>query len=575
MRCRQTLPTAMLLLLASILGGCGGGGGASEPVSPPPKVLAVVNDRFQLPTAADATLRPLANDSDSDGAALTLSIVEQPLVGQVTVNADQSVTLGGMDPTFRGLNRFKYRATAARGDWKEAYVLVFVDTTPFRAVFFTGTPEDPRISVSDFMGPLVTLPWGDPATPIVAHLPSANGGSIAFSRGTAQVSDHEVCVATLSANAVPRCHRYSGQPQYTRFTWSPDARWLVVMARSSTSAELWLLEADNASATPVLMSLGSSAPHAQFSTDSQRLYFSGDSQRGGTGHGIFRMPLSGTLAAQKLSADIPGFIGFFRVSPDETRLAFVRVWNATEIWRLDPRSPAVEQLLSHPQTQATHIQYNAAFTNVDVTAVTYLSSYRENGTTRSAAYMAKVADAPDPHIVRVTPAGDVQALSATMRPDGRAILVTQRHYDSGLPEINYRTVHEVTDEPGASAVFVAQAVADYHQSGNYLAANTWSGLFDRSVSYLGVLTRTDTGFVATTLNDRGMQTPDTSNFSRMHMGQTSLLFQQEEISWNPPTPRRPGTEFVLVNLSVPDARLVIATMEVRPRDGGMFLVDAP
>ena len=57
------------------------------------------------------------------------------------------------------------------------------------------------------------------------------------------------------------------------------------------------------------------------------------------------------------------------------------------------------------------------------------------------------------------------------------------------------------------------------------------------------------------------------------MGRTSLLFEQEEVSWKPPEPRRPGFEIVLLNLSTPEARFVVSRLDERPLNQ-LFIVDS-
>jgi hypothetical protein len=91
----------------------------APPPSPQNAPPVVRSDRLELTYAPSFEVMPLADDVDPEGAALTVTIVEAPLVGTATVNASQSVTIAGIPAGFRGVNRFGYRATDPAGAFAE------------------------------------------------------------------------------------------------------------------------------------------------------------------------------------------------------------------------------------------------------------------------------------------------------------------------------------------------------------------------------------------------------------------------------------------------------------------------
>ena len=126
--------------------------------------LAAVNDAptasndVLAVTSADA-LNVLANDSDPDNDALTMTITGTPFVGTATVNADRTVKLA-LPAGFKGFSKFSYRITDAASVTADATALVFVGIEPFKVVTLSpaSTPGGPSgIFVNDlFTSRLVT-----------------------------------------------------------------------------------------------------------------------------------------------------------------------------------------------------------------------------------------------------------------------------------------------------------------------------------------------------------------------------------------------------------------------------------
>jgi hypothetical protein len=93
-------------------------------------------DDFLEVSAADLnSLAVKANDSDVDGDALTVSIVEAFPVGVVGVNANGTISISGLPADFAGTLGFKYRITDPSGLSSTASAVVFVDVPGYRVAF--------------------------------------------------------------------------------------------------------------------------------------------------------------------------------------------------------------------------------------------------------------------------------------------------------------------------------------------------------------------------------------------------------------------------------------------------------
>ncbi|MGH7945466.1 MAG: cadherin-like domain-containing protein, partial [Opitutaceae bacterium] len=117
------------------------------------------HDRLQAAGAALANLNVLANDDNFDAKPVTVTIEEPAAVGVAAVNANGTVRITGLPAGFRGVTRFRYRATEQAGASSVATAVVFVDIAPFRAIFagdeqMAGFPE---VYLTDLTGQAVRL----------------------------------------------------------------------------------------------------------------------------------------------------------------------------------------------------------------------------------------------------------------------------------------------------------------------------------------------------------------------------------------------------------------------------------
>jgi VCBS repeat-containing protein len=211
----------------------GGGLSATSTVT---ITIRPVND---APSAADdviaaangpiVTLDVLGNDADIDGDSLQVEVVQEPSVGQATVNADGSIALN-VGTGFTGFSRLTYRVTDAGNASREARALVFVNTQPQKLVLKAQPTQ------ADSLGQLYTHDLLD-ATPVSGATdvcgidsfrirPSTDGSAILYSRCDAAGSPvRELEVAALEGPASVRSTGVlAGGAIFVRWAISADGR---------------------------------------------------------------------------------------------------------------------------------------------------------------------------------------------------------------------------------------------------------------------------------------------------------------------------------------------------------------
>ena len=133
----RSIKFATAVILAIGVCACGGGGGSSGNQAP-----AAAGDMVRADGADLDSIDVLANDSDPDGDALTVSIEEAPSVGTATVNADGTIGLAALPSGFKGLSQFKYRVSDPDGLSDVASAAVFIGADPFRVAFAADEPGE-------------------------------------------------------------------------------------------------------------------------------------------------------------------------------------------------------------------------------------------------------------------------------------------------------------------------------------------------------------------------------------------------------------------------------------------------
>lgn len=96
------------------------------------------------------TIGVLANDSDVDGDAISITSVSQPANGTATVNPDGTITFAP-EPNFNGNTAFTYTISDASGETAQAAVTVSVNAVndmPIAAADVAATEEDTTIIIA-------------------------------------------------------------------------------------------------------------------------------------------------------------------------------------------------------------------------------------------------------------------------------------------------------------------------------------------------------------------------------------------------------------------------------------------
>ena len=264
----------------------------------PNRVPAAARDVVRADTTSLASINVLANDSDADSDPLAITIEEAPLVGNASVNADATISLTGLPPGFKGLTRFKYRATDTSGAWTTATAAVFVGVDPFRVVFAAETQPDGahEIYLSDFTDEPVALTSsteGDMR--LKGFAVSQNGATIAYRRESltnaammdltvvrTSAPDQSISVTPPAGATLPLD---GGREQ---FVLSPDGEWLAFIARANGVDTAYALRVSNPSTLFNISPTGAVfASQLRFSQNSQSVYLLASGVAGGAARTLY------------------------------------------------------------------------------------------------------------------------------------------------------------------------------------------------------------------------------------------------------------------------------------------------
>jgi VCBS repeat-containing protein len=401
------------------------------------------DDRVQLAYSAALNVPVLANDVDVDGEALTITLLEQPLVGIAAVTGN-NVSITGLPAAFRGLLRFRYQVRDAAATTSSAYAVVFVDTAPFRAVIPMLSGGRVGLGISNFIGEPRLLTGAEPAgTVIDSFLASGDGAVVAYHRFDAALTTNrdQLCAVSTVAGSVAGCYQipdtlrlHQLPPNNTRsvYTVSPNGRWVAAVltrADSTVTPSLYLIDTTNpTAATPV--TAVPDAPHAilpTFSSDSEHLYFIASDDLSTTGLGIYRVQPGSAAAPERMSASqvIASRVDGLTVSRDGTRLVFQRLGFDPGVFMVATGAPAVEHRLSQPidlsfENLLSAVGYPLS-ADPDLTAVAYV--VWGNNDVKHLWHAPVTAGGPTAQVIGWIDPGMIVTMWPLMRPDGRAMLV--------------------------------------------------------------------------------------------------------------------------------------------------------
>jgi hypothetical protein len=549
----------------------------APPPSPQNAPPVVRSDRLELTYAPSFEVMPLADDVDPEGAALTVTIVEAPLVGTATVNASQSVTIAGIPAGFRGVNRFGYRATDPAGAFAEGHVLMFVDVAPFRAVFAKQVGGQARIAIADFLGPERLLTTHDPSASVLTSFAVTRDGiTLAYTREpiAAAGAQKELCTKRSSAAGILGCFQYPAERQIRSYTLSANGHWLALKFIDNEidgGAPIWLIDVNNPSLANRVEAAGfpaSVTPH--FSTDSEHLYFAASPRSGLAGLAVYRIEVTQPGSSLRLSApeDPASIVRSFAVAPDETRLVIER---EDDIWRIDTASAGVEHRLSHELARGEFLQNVSV--DPEVSSIAYSTNIRSSAGIGFDArfFQAEVSGNPNPHLVR-TVTQDFRVFGGPrLRADAGAMLISYGAY-SGNPELVQQRSYEVVGDGAMADIYVGDGSASYDVSGNYVwAFRAQSAVFQRA-ALLSVATRQAGGLSQPIVaGTTGMQVVGFSGVSDSDSG--SLLIQETPNPYVQAGAVSTERHIGLINFSAPQAVLPVS-FSPDATLFGLYLVDA-
>lgn len=442
----RALALAFVLFVSACGGGGGGGNGGSSPppatpppTNPPPttnRAPTAANDVLQVSNAGIASLNVLANDSDPDGDALTVSITTQPFVGTAAVNSNGTVAITGLPSGFRGVTRFAYQVRDPGGQTANASAAVFVDTQPFRLAFVAAdaanSPTD--LYVTDFAAsPVKVATLSAAAQRQVTYRTSRTGATVAFVRADpANVAGTEELwyVRTQPLGQPVRVTLPSGANLFRsggpQFAVSPDGRWLVVVAGSGNAQTLHVLDvnANATTLTPVTVADAPAVRRLQFSGDSRFVYFFGAATASSTERGaIWRMPLDRSSAPVRISAPATASSGVvvYRVLGSGNVVAGrENVGGTNQFVVIDPAQPGQERVVSHAPAGGAQVDATALTLSPDESKFTY--SEFLNGV--PATYLAPVAG-PAPTTALIPRSGPTCNVPAAIAPDNATLLAVR------------------------------------------------------------------------------------------------------------------------------------------------------
>jgi hypothetical protein len=552
-----------------VLAACGNGDTAKLPeahVSPIAR-----DDRYRLIDAAATTFAPLANDSNPQGGVLSLTVIEGPLLGTASVNADQTITLAGMPTGFRGVNRLKYRVTDSQGAVSDAYVLFFVAIDPFRAVLPLGPDGDLKIAISDLASGMQFVNTGSTAK-VSSFIPSRDGEVIVFTHGSGGLLEREICATHPVRVEQPRCYEFPDNLGIAGYSLSPDGRWIVVYTMwngipegSLQPPSLWLFDAENPN-SPLGIQVRD-LPQSEgpiFSADSQHLHFLAAPRFGLSGVALYRLAKPWLLSPDRLTAPgAAGSIDSYVVSDDETRIVLVRT---DGLWRLNPQLSGIETRVSREVSSTESLSVGAGFTP-DIAATTYLVA----GTSVSTVETAQLMGNPNSHVVRVFASDRRVAGPPMMRSDGQAVLV---YHGLNTPNTELFTwsTYEVPDDGIYSESFIGSGSAAYDVTGNTLIGLTQQREFLQIMRRLYVVYRTPAGFTSQFPGGTpGMYVHKTSAFA--NSGRGAMLLQEAVDPYLPGAAPSSGGNIGIVNFAAPQAILTV-TPVTELNSATMYLVDA-
>ena len=389
--------------------------------------------------AALNNINVLANVKDDDGDPLTVTIEEAALAGTASVNADGSVSITMLPSGFKGLTRFKYRATDPSGASAVGTEAIFVGTDPFRAVFVgdaagSGSPE---VYLADFANDAAAVTTATQGNLRLRGFASSDNGATVVYRTqdtTASTTTSLSFVKTASPaqqvsiplpNGVTPVLDAQGKDQ---FRVSPDGQWIAVIAGQGGSTSLYVVNVATPTTVSAVTPTGSVyATLPRFAQDSKSIYFLASAMTSGANRSLYFAALSSpgmpvpvsAVAVSGSSDDVPDY----SVAQDQSRiLVEANRGGKVGLYFIDPAHLQTEVQVSETLALGESILENTIGLppGKGGSATGMRVAYTVQSLLTFSTYVAEVSATPNPRLVATSGARIVG-----FRPDDAALLYTR------------------------------------------------------------------------------------------------------------------------------------------------------
>jgi hypothetical protein len=385
------------------------------------------------------SINVLAVAHDPDGDPLTVSIVQQPLVGSASVNSDGTVSITGLPAGFKGLTRFSFSVTDPSNAAATANAVVFVGADPFRAAFAGDAAGNGSVEVylTDFVSTLTPMTAATQGNMrLRGFAAAANGATIAYRRADmttptttdlsfVQTANPSQQVMLMLPTGVTPAQDAHGKDQ---FVVSPDGNWIAAVASGGGVANLYVVNVASAGTIVPVGPAGTTyVALPRFSSDSKGLYFLASANPAGTGKSLYLVMLSDVGTPVQVSASpMPNSaddVLDYSVAPDQSRMAIeANRGGAVGLYFIDPRQLQTEVLVSAPLAAGQSIIATTLDAPPGQGAATFGErvAYSTYSAQTISTYVAEVSGAPNPRAVASS-----GALVIGFRPDDAALLYSR------------------------------------------------------------------------------------------------------------------------------------------------------
>ncbi len=339
-------------------------------------------------TGVNPLVDVLANDTETDGETLTLTLVGNPDFGSAAIeNGKVRFTLPA---GFKGFNRFRYSAVDAAGQGGTVNAVVFVDAQPVRLVYRSNAGTGVvNMFVDDLVSTrkITAIESATDGLSVGNFRTSADGRTLVLEKTAGPNEIREVYAIPADGSWAPR--RITPDPEpfavdaYVLVSSvSPDGRWIVFERRQAAGTRHYLADlSQNGVTTEIPLPAGavwlaSDYTNAFFGASSQYFYLGAEFPFSGgfSGTTIYRVAVANPAAPpQRVAPAAQSGISmsFVRASADESRILYTDQESNAESGRVriaNVANPSAAVTLSHVMAAGRRLSgfvlSNAALTKV-------------------------------------------------------------------------------------------------------------------------------------------------------------------------------------------------------------------